>query len=509
MKRNGFALISCIITGVFVSAYAYNASQVNAKAVSVQWRHGIDAQYERMCVECWNPFPQGAIMVYTITNGSVQPNPATIYTRDKGLAEYPAFNFPGTKIAFFRSCIAPAATGNGSVTVNGGKSYVSIINTNGTGLINLAEIRARPGGYGDPGSEMLPLDWPAGDWIYYENPYASTANNPTGVDIWRVNASTGVSEEVCNLSQGSQCVYWRRFSLTANADKMAGQTMGKDGCSGGPGGGNCIWQFPVPGCNLSNGKSGCRAACNISISPSGAVIGSYMGGMHQEMELGSGTPGTYPLGDPAWGYGVNLIGQLEAWAGEPIGIGCELIRWSANSDKWVMQNVGWYGHADNIEFGSNSIACDWVDKIAFNITKNPKLPHTAGYDPDGVMYINNCTGDMWISDPVNNPQNTKYEDLQGAWHAAPGAIPTAVESPFAGGRNDANPAVLDGARILVRASGDGPWEIVISAADGRIMRSQRGTGLKAWIATTDLGTGVYMMKISSWAGDSMRRFVVR
>jgi hypothetical protein len=116
---------------------------------------------------------------------------------------------------------------------------------------------------------------------------------------------------------------------------------------------------------------------------------------------------------------------------------------------------------------------------------------------------------MWISDPVNNPQNTKYEDLQGVWHAAPGAIPTAVESPFAGGCNNANPMVLDGARILVRTSGNGPWEIAVVAADGRIMRLQRGTGPKAWIATTDLGTGVYMMKISTRAGDSMRRFVVR
>jgi hypothetical protein len=370
MEKKWLAMVSCIIAGMLCGAHAYTAKNVNARAVSVQWRHGINTQYERMCVECWNGFPQGAIMVYTIINGAVQPNPVTIYTRDKGLAEYPAFNFSGTKIAFFRSSVAPAATGNGGVTVNGGKSYVSIINTDGTGLTNLAEIRATPGGYGDAGSEMLPLDWPAGDWIYYENPYANTANNPTGVDIWRVNASTGVSEEVCNLSQGSQCVYWRRFSLTANADKMAGQTMGKYECSGGPSGGNCIWQFPVPGCNLSNGKGGCRAACNISISPSGAVVGSYFGGAHTQLELGSNTPGVYSFG---WGWGIDLFNQVAAWAGEDVGSGCELIRWSANSDKWVMQNVGWYGHAGNIEYGSNSIVCDWVDKIAFNITKNPTV----------------------------------------------------------------------------------------------------------------------------------------
>jgi hypothetical protein len=126
------------------------------------------------------------------------------------------------------------------------------------------------------------------------------------------------------------------------------------------------------------------------------------------------------------------------------------------------------------------------------------------------MYINNCTGDMWISDPVNNPLNTKYEDLQGAWHAAPGAIPTTVESPFAGGHKNANPAILEGGGIRVRVSGDGPWEIIVSAADGRIMRSQHGAaGVDAQIPTTGLSTGVYLMEITTREGSSLQRFVVK
>jgi len=424
-----------IACGLFCSAYAYNGKYVNAKAVSVQWRHGIGTNWVALCSECWNSFAIGQLVVYTISNGVVKPHPDTIYTREKGFAHYPAFNFSGTKIAFFRSSSAStSATATSGTTVNGGKSYVSIINVDGSGLENLVEIPAKPEGYGQPGSEMLPLDWPAGDWIYYEKPYAVTSGDPTGVNIWRINAVTKASEVVCDLSKGGQCTYWRRFSMTADRSKMAGQTMGKYQCTEIISGGNCVWPIPIPGCDLANGKTSCRAACNISISPSGSVVGSYFAGAHTEMQLNDNTPNVYDFG---WGKGVPLS-KVAEWAGENVGSGCELIRWSANSDKWVMQNVGWYGHAGAIATGSNSVACDWVDQVAFNITKNPKPPSTA----QGTLFINNCTGDMWISDPANNPNCANYEDLSGVWHAVPGA--TAISDYRSGGRRSSPASGVSG-----------------------------------------------------------------
>lgn len=212
------------------------------------------------------------------------------------------------------------------MTVNGGKSYVSVINTDGTGLTNLVEIPTAPAG------EMVPLDWPAGDWIYYErthDPADVQGNDPTSVDIWRVNANTSVAEKVCNVTDGSiteiKCTYLRRFSLTLKADKMAVQTMGKYNCTADGGvniGGNCVWPFPPSGCKFT-GSITCRG------------------------------------------------------------------------------------------MGSNSIACNWVDQVAFNISKNPKVGSSDGND--GVMRLNNCTGDMWISAPANNPNGDKYEGLNGVW----------------------------------------------------------------------------------------------
>jgi hypothetical protein len=189
------ALASAVALVFAANLSAYNGKQVNAKAVSVQWRHGIATDWTSMCCDCWDGFPQGQIVVYTITAGVVQSNPATIYTRDKGLATYPAFNLAGTKIAFFRSSKAPAATGNMCASVNGGKSYVSVINTDGTGLTDLVEIPATPAG------EIMPLDWPAGNWIYYTKPYA-IQGDPSSVDIWRVNAPNQGRGKCLRLLQG-------------------------------------------------------------------------------------------------------------------------------------------------------------------------------------------------------------------------------------------------------------------------------------------------------------------
>jgi hypothetical protein len=508
MKRIA-ALLPWLVLLAAVDGGAYTASQVNAKAVSVQWRHGIGTDWSSMCCECWNEFPIGAIKVYTITGGVVQSNPVTIYDRSLGMATYPAFNLSGTKVAFFRSSTAPATTGNSCLTVNGGKSYVSIINTDGTGLTNLVEIPSPPEGTGN-GNEMLPLDWPAGDWIYYTRPYdinSAPGGNSGSVDIWRVNSVSKAAERVCDFSQGSMCVYWRRFSLTLGANKMAGQSMGKYECNGGPGGGNCIWDFPVSGCNLNNSKGECRAACNISISPSGAVVGSYFSGAHTQLELGQGTPGTYSFG---WGWGVDLFAQVAAWAGEDVGEGCELIRWAVNSDKWVLQNVGWYGHASNIATGSNSVACDWIDHVAFNITKNPKPPSA---DVMGYMFINNCTGDMWISDPANNPQGNKYEDLQGVWHTCPGA--TAVENPAAMGwepsRNGIAGITSDiSPSIRIHVTNQGPWKVSIAGVDGRTTRLLSGVNAgDISVPAAGMNKGISVITLMQGGNHFVNRCVVR
>jgi len=505
MKKMILIMAIAIVTGSLCSANAYNGKNVNAKAVSVNWRHAPWMYDNIMCCECYDGFADGALVLYTIQN-SIVTGADTIYPRSSGLAHYPAFNLSGNTIAFYRESVAPVANARkGCQAANGGKNTVSIINVGTEVVTNLCDIPSPPN---SQRAEMVPLDWPAGDWIYYERTHDSAdvwEGWSSSIDIWRVNAVTKVNEKVCNFSNNGReniCTYFRRFSLSIDATRMAAQLMGKYMCTVTPDiGGNAVWGFPPSACSFANGRLNYADGCNISISPSGGYMGSYLGGQHADIFINT-VDGKNGTGSSV--AKVNIHSQLESWAGQTIGNGAELIRWAVNSDKWVMQEIGFNpdGHAGTLCEGSNQVVCNWTDQVAINISKNRNL--AVGAD---TMKFNNCAGDFWVDDPANNPQKNKYEDLQGVWHAAPGT--SAVESRLTGASRNASPAIMGGSRIRVHVSSDGPWDIAISAADGRIMRMQRGAGADAQIATAGLSAGVYMMKISAQSGIILQRFVVR
>ena len=524
MKKMMLMMVAGFMAGALFSAHAYVAKNFNARSVSVQFRFTkwfYDGS-QGACCECSEDQAyDGSIRVFTIQNGQVN-FVDTIYTREQGLAQYPVFDLTGRRIAFFRKDIGPQGpNGAGScVTKNDGKSHISIINFDGAGLRDLCDLPGRPGF--DEG-----LDWPGGEWIYYVCPKSAAdalaaggAGNSNSVAIWKVNATTGTNQVVCDLNSAgtAKCYYWRRFSVDITGDRMSGQSMGYNGCSGGSfPGGNGVWDFPPSNCAL---HTVCGvAACNAAISPSGTIVGHYMGGNHIEMwmtdvntckPLNPGTTAN-PYGCVYLKKDANGGDNLETWAAESLGNGCEHIKWSRNSDKWVMQDVGWWGHAERIAWGANQVVMNWKDKVALNITKTPKGP-VQPTDVQGLMEpagiaISNSTGDLWIDDPVNNPLKNKYEDLQGVWHEVPGAT-TAASPIFSAGMNTA-PAAMNGSRIRVQVSGNGPWAIAISSADGRTMRLQRGAGPEARIATAGLCVGVYMMKISNRSGSVIRRLMMR
>lgn len=490
------------LTAMVSPALAYNGKNVNGKAVSVQWRSG-DKDWAPMCCEC-RDIRDGALILYTIQNSSITRKD-TIHTRAQGLAQYPAFNLSGTKIAFYRFGKAPAATGTGCVSVNGGKSYISIINSDGTGLTDLFELPGLPNG------EFFPLDWPAGDWIYFEMPhdaahsYASDRPNAS-LMIWRVNAVTKAAEKVCNFTEDGSgteivCGYIHRFTLTAKADYMALMVYPKYACTvdAGMDHVNDICHFPPQACNIRSSRISSRDGCNISVSPSGAQVGSYLGGLHDVMFL-SGTQVS--------------IKNMESWAGESIGCGAECIRWSENSDKWVGQCIGLCpdGHADAQANGCNQVICNWADKVAINVSKNAKV--TGGdVNGQGVIYWNNCTGDFWVDDPVNNPNKNSYEDLQGAWHVVPGA--SAVEYPGIAGRGAAPGGTFSIASstapaIRVHVPQQSPWEISITGVDGRTVRLLTGAGAgDIAVSAAGITRGICVITLTQGGKHVVNRCVVR
>jgi hypothetical protein len=166
---------------------------------------------------------------------------------------------------------------------------------------------------------------------------------------------------------------------------------------------------------------------------------------------------------------INETNQIQPWSGNTAnGTGAELIRWAVNFDKWVMQEIGYNpgdGHASNNALGSNQVVCNWTDQMAINISKN----HNIGTG-DNAINFNNCAGDFYVIDPVNNPNGTKYEDLQGVWHDVPGATPVMGASAMPHHQMQLPGVAVSASSIRLQTPASCAWQLTIATLDGRTLR---------------------------------------
>jgi hypothetical protein len=135
------------------------------------------------------------------------------------------------------------------------------------------------------------------------------------------------------------------------------------------------------------------------------------------------------------------------------------------------------------------VACDWIDKVAFNITKNPKLPSA---DANGVMHINSCTGDMWIDDPANNPSGNKYEDLQGVWHSV-GSTDAESQKPTWKAAHRPSVSFDENGNLRIDVSPDGYADLRITNIRGSTLYSCASAG-KLMIRAGTLKPGLCLMR---------------
>jgi len=404
-------LVPCIAFPAFMiwsPAFAVDGAHVNGFSVAV---HYLPINY------CGGE--AGPIVRYDIANGAVTGHDTIFHD----IAQRTAISLDGTRIAFFRwGYRLGAKGGDGQYAPLAGTSnapcYISIINKDGTGLKNLTQLPC-VGAVGNPPKHGLHaweahLDWPAGDWIYYEMP------NKTGI-IRRVNVRTGAdnfvvayvgSNEKGFQSWDSGDCGMRRWSISLDAKWEGHQTE----C----GGGNPIGatNFPPPEGNYNLCPVTAQLpGCNQSVSASGNFISHYFAGCHEDAILYHfpHDKGWLNSNDLAFNYSAGHVdfSMLQQWTGQNI-FGCaEWIMWSANSDKWNSRMIASWGGSMAYGCGTNQVLENWVDHVAIVPTNNAK----AGSCPNGgVTGQNSDFGDFWVSDPVNNPQGNKYEDETGVWH---------------------------------------------------------------------------------------------
>jgi len=405
-----YGLMALAFAAVIQTAGAVDGTHINGRAISAQWRAG-GLNWGAACCDCDASFA-GSIDLFTIQSGAVTKTD-TLYKRELGYAFNPAFNMEATKVAFYRANKGPGSSGTSCAAVNGGKNTISMINIDGTGLMNICDLPTdipRESG----------LDWPAGEWIYYVYPNAvrySTDPKPMtdNNEIWKVNYRTHENVKVCKFqSQGKDepnCTFFRRFSLNLTATYMGVQGIQKYNCT------DPSWfcnnSVPFPGnCNINAGGGG----CNLAISASGNYAVRWNGDHTLNIfDKNSWAPAGIP----------NPPGQLyirDFAINGSVGADAEVMRWAVNSDKWFLDQVGWYGHASGIFQGSEQVALNWVEKVGIRISNNGKKPLDTNPAGGGVIYTGNEPGDLWIDGGA--AAVGKYEDASGNWQPVPGYVPT-------------------------------------------------------------------------------------
>jgi len=401
-KMHTVAATTAVILSFFCAGNAVDGRSMSGRAVSVQYLTSQTSWSNTYCRSggTWC----GSIDLFTINAGKVTRTD-TLFSRSRGYCYSPAFDLCGNKIAFYRLAAGPGSNG-ACASVNGGKNTISIMDISGNNLVNLCDVGTEPLMYADGTGG---LDWPAGEWIYYLKTVGS-ANN----EVWKVNATTKATSLVCSFNVGGSGGYFRRFSLDLAADRMGCQVLGGSWFT------NDVQAFPN-GCSIPTRTGNCNAA----ISASGNYKCSFEGD-HTRLVLSlfRGASGvTAPSGNLD-AYRINTVFQPTTT--DQFGEDVEGLGWACNSDKWVLQQVGWYGHAEAVSAGSEQVATNWVDMVAIRISNNGKTPlepcDVAG-KPDccggcGAEYYCNEFGDLWVD---GGPSNAgKYEDASGIWHSVPG-----------------------------------------------------------------------------------------
>jgi hypothetical protein len=462
-----FAVIAGILLSAWTCAYA-----VNGHAVSVAFRGSALnwGAFNPACPEDRDRVWNGAIVRFRVAGSTVTCD--TILKRTTAYAQCAVMNFEGTKVAFYRwpyRLGKSPTSGRDTLLGSNNPSTISVINIDGTGLRDLCTIRDRPG-------QWTQLDWPAGDWIYYLNPRPGSYGFQRETrDIGRVNVATGANEPIyISLNDGGAMATdaWAgRFGMDLAADRIAftGYGTWKSKTSG-------VFTFPPANGNVtcSSCYVGCAGACNPAVSASGGYTAGY-GGWHNFFDIVklSGGVGPSPV-NPA----VKLS-DVATWCGgfdfgsNPAG---EVLRFSANSDKWVLQEISFDGEGSESWFGCNQLMVNWVDKQAVVTSNNPKIPREP--QPScaggcGTVYYGNDPGDFWLDGGSANAG--KYEGADGVWRSVPGYVPTHTKGT----------APMTAAhQLTVSVSAAGAVRIGLSAAGRAIVRITDMQGKKLYSTTT-------------------------
>jgi len=350
----------------------------------------------------WLLRPAGVLVKYTVAGSRVN-RCDTLVSYDKGMVQFPAMNLEGTKVAFFlinMRCtrnaqgtpVYPAAhAGHYGNLFWADTTWLSVADINGGNLTNLVQLEVLNT---EEGEEYAGLDWPAGDWVYYEKPTKSH-------EIWRVNVLDKRNELVVKFKgddENPNDFYIRRFGLSIDCRYLGIQTLGYTVFEFYNNIASC---FPPAQGDLTSclPRDGGSNGCNMAISSSGRYFSHYLYSGHQHCYV------RYWDGTPAGNINATDVGVNTK-------AGAEHMRYSVNSDRVLLQWIARNGATGSGGWSCADVYCvNTVSGEYFALSSNPN-----GWSSDAGDFRVACA-----------PENVgKYETREGVWTAISPVFPPAI-----------------------------------------------------------------------------------
>ncbi|MBD3319503.1 MAG: hypothetical protein GF350_00230, partial [Chitinivibrionales bacterium] len=256
-----------------------------------------------------------------------------------GSARCPVFNHNGDSLAFQRR--------------EGGKTYISVMSITGGAAEDIIENDVT----------MFYMDWPQGDYIYYNMGWA-WPTNPDGKIIRRVNIHSGDSEPVIEFTAKTDGELRSLFHWQMSID---GQRLGITGFPTQM----CVYDFSWNTAEIDK----CLDGCSFGISPDGQYKTNNM------EEAGVTSHRTYRV------LTFDGVEQARFDVDQTIGTG-SYFNWhhfGVNSNDWVIVPQGWGYQLDR---GMNMTLHNWKTGTIILVTRNGE--NTDVYD---------FPADFWEGDP--------------------------------------------------------------------------------------------------------------
>ena len=413
----------------------------------------------------------GTIVKFAI-QGDAVASADTLY--NQSFAKFPVINLSGAKVAFYRW---EARIQNGVLVDANKPRHISVMDIDGKNMRDLATFDPAKISFND---NRVYLDWTYGDWIYYTYPHRHWPDD--NCIVWRVKANDSSTNQLVYTYNPPTWVNFARWDISANGKRSTfmGYWSWGYSCTG--------TEFPPA--QAPDPRTGAYAdmcCCNIACSPSGALLGRFVDGGHQNVNYSRwDATDIKKISSPV----LTSLSTMTTWAGTNVGNGMAMLHWSTNSDKWYcVMPAG----CRDAPCGANQVVTNQIDHKAIMTTHFPNFSAAPFSSTQVVTFA--TAGDFWVKGPAGS--EAKIEDTLGQWISIDGS------SEAQGKENNSHqlPSVArifrSDAGIIFAAAAEGAYRIEIFSSNGTCVYSNRINGRFMNVPQEFVPQGIMLIRVLS------------